>query len=87
MAAVNTAGWVYGAWQEEATAALRLAMLVQHITEVRNAVVEHGHGAGRLQRLDVRYLDSLAEQEQGLRLAVGYSGRAAALPTVTRPQF
>ena len=87
MAATNTAGWVFGGWQEQATAALRLADLVQHITEVRNVVVEHGHGQGRSQRMDVQYLDGLVKQEQELRLVVAYSGRAAACPTVTRPQF
>ena len=87
MAGVNTSGWENAAWQEQATPALRLSSLLQHITEVRQAAVEHNHGQGRSQRVDMRYLDQLLEAEQGLRLVVNLQAGATSAPTVTRPQF
>jgi len=87
MAGVNTSGWEHAGWQELSTPALRLADLLQHITEVRQAVVEHTHGQGRSQRMDMRYLDQLLEAEQGLRLVVNLQAGATSVPTVARPQF
>ena len=90
MAAVNTSSWAYADWQENSDPADRLAALVQHITEVRQAVVEHSHGKGRMQRMDMSYLHGLEKQEKDLRLVVALNASSAAnnsVPTVMRPQF
>lgn len=89
MAAVNTSGWVYGNWQEAATPALRLASLVQHITEVRNAVIESTQTEGRSQRMNIKYLELLRQDEKDLRFQVGMSASesAASAPIVAQPRF
>ena len=87
---VNTSNWTYHDWQEQATAALRLARLVQHISEVRLAIVEFGATDGRTMRINANYLKSLEDQEKDLRAAVGMAAsisRVSNIPTTVRPQF
>lgn len=90
MTAVNTSNWSYGNWQEAATPSLRLAGLVQHITEVRKVVVEWTGTEGRSQRINVNYLASLEQQCKELRAAINISAsfaRTSSVPTVVKPQF
>lgn len=90
MAGVNTSNWEHADWQEASTPAERLAGLVQHITEVRKAIVEFGGHDGRSLRINANYLQSLTDQEKELRAAVAISGiasRVSNVPTVVAPQF
>lgn len=87
MAAVNTSGWVYANWREAATAELRLAALLQHMTEVSQAVVEQTHTHGRSQRMNVNYLTMLEKQESALRSAIGMAAAGSGNPVVAVPQF
>jgi len=90
LTAVNTSNWSHGNWQEAETPALRLAGLVQHITEVRKVVVEWTGTEGRSQRINVSYLASLEQQAKELRAAVNIASsfaRTSSIPTVVRPQF
>ncbi len=90
MAGVNTSNWEHADWQEASTPAERLAGLVQHITEVRMAVVEFAGADGRALRINTTYLQSLQDQEKELRAAVAIAGiasRNSNVPTVVSPQF
>ena len=90
MAGVNTSGWLYAAWQEQATAAARLTMLAQHITEARMAAVATQHSEGRSQTLNTSYITSLEKQLADLRAAINMGAAfssADGVPVVTRPQF
>ena len=90
MAGVNTSNWEHADWQEETTAAARLTALAQHITEVRQAVVEWTGTEGRSNRINVTYLKSLEDQLKELRAAVGMGAafsRIGNVATVVTPQF
>lgn len=90
MAGVNTSNWEHADWQEASTAAERLTGLVQHITEVRQAIVEFSGTDGRSLRINANYLQSLQDQEKDLRAAVAIAGiasRNSNVPTVVAPQF
>jgi len=87
MAGVNTSGWEHADWQEAATPAERLSGLVQHITEVRLAVVEQSSPEGRSQRINVTYLKMLQEDERRLRTVVGMSSQIDSSPVVLDPLF
>lgn len=90
MAAVNTAGWEYADWQEQATPQLRLDRLVLHLTEARQAVVSTMHSEGRSQSMPATYIAALESQMRDLRAAInvgaGFASRSG-VPTVVRPQF
>lgn len=90
MAAVNTSNWVYANWQEDTTAAGRLTKLAQHITEVRQAVVEWTGTEGRSNRININYLAGLEAQLKELRAAASIAAslsRSGSTPTVVAPQF
>lgn len=88
MAGVNTSGWEHANWREAATAELRLAALLQHMTEVSLAVVEQSHTHGRGQRMNVNYLAMLEQQEEKLRAAINMAAAVSGnSPVVARPQF
>lgn len=90
MAGVNTSNWEHANWQEETTATARLTALAQHITEVRQAVVEWTGTEGRSNRINVTYLKSLEDQLKELRAAVNMGAsfsRTGNIPTVVAPQF
>lgn len=87
MGAVVTSDWQHANFEEMPSATERLSKLAQHITEVRKAAVEQGHGAGRLQRLPPQYLQGLEKQIGELRLAIAVSGGPPSVTTVMRPQI
>lgn len=90
MAGVNTSNWQYANWQEATTAAERLTLLAQHITEARQAAVATVHSEGRSQMLNTSYITSLERQLADLRaaanVAAAFSG-SSGIPVVARPQF
>jgi hypothetical protein len=90
VAGVNTSNWEHADWQEESSAAARLTALAQHITEVRQAVVEWTGTEGRSNRINVTYLKSLEDQLKELRSAVNMGAafsRNSNIATVVTPQF
>lgn len=65
--------WTYSAWPQQSTAAARLAMLRQHITEVTDKLTQevssdgHSRSSSTLQA----HLDRLYDQEDKLAAAAG----------------
>lgn len=80
--------WTYHDWEEQATDALRLQRLRQHMTEVRGRISADvsKDGASRSSGNLTAYLQGLTAERDRLERATGARGGRVYLPRLSRPR-